>query len=786
MRRPSRRALLTTAAISMIAAVGAAFAVPLPERLSATHSTVVEYSDGSFAHVFLSPDEKWRVPIALDELDPGYVEALVSLEDKRFWWHPGVDPIAIARAAFVNLSRGRRVSGASTITMQLVRVLEPRPRTFRSKATETLRAMQLELRLSKRQILTAYLQFVPYGKNVEGVESASLTYFGHRATALSGAEIATLLAVPQNPNRRHPAAANQARLRAARDGIAERLAVADTLPLGTGESRIGAETAIAQVKATVPPATMLRFPRSAPHAALWLRDAHPGVGRIRSTLDRGMQSIAERSLAATGVDAERRGIRNAATVIVDHRTSEIVALVGSFDFWDARHGGQIIGFAEPRSPGSTLKPLLYALAIEKGIAGPKHLVPDIPVAYGSYTPKNYDGTFNGLVTLEDALSRSLNLPFVNMLQQIGVEPFLGTMRTMGVRSLRPEPGFYGLSAVIGGIEMTPVEVAALYATLAQDGRHRPLRAVALAAGEDAPPSIEVFSPGAAWLTRRALALKDRPDFPARRQFGATPANIHWKTGTSFGNRDAWAAGSGPAYTAVVWMGNFDNAGSAELVGADAAGPVLFDLLEAVGARSGPAYDDRVPRDLTPVEVCAYSGHMPNHACNERMIVDVRRSAVPTAKCPYHVAIDVDRKTGRALTPGCRGGRDYATRTFLVWPATVRRWLKDQQRRLPEPPVFEEGCAPSTHEPPTIISPAAGQVAMLLSGVAASDQEIPLEAETHTPDAHLSWFVDGEHLGTVRADERLWWKPTLGHHTILVSDENGQKTKRTLEVRPRLQ
>ncbi len=774
-----KRSLL--AAVSAFVAMKiAAHAVPLPERLASPPSTVVEFADGTFAHVFLSPDEKWRIAVDRDEVDEAYLDALVSLEDERFFLHPGVDPIAIARAAITNLARGKCVSGASTITMQLVRVLEPRPRTVRSKVVESLRAMQLELVLSKEEILETYLQFVPYGKNLEGVEAASLAYFGHRSTALSGAEIATLLAVPQNPTKRFPSEANAARLAAARDGIARRLAASGKLPLGT--ERVDPEEALAQVVSSRVPAGMTRFPRYAPHAAIWLRDRNPGVARIRSTLDRGVQLVTEARLRAAQADLARRGILNGSAVVVRHDTGDVAALVGNLDFFD-ENGGQIVGFAEPRSPGSTLKPFLYAIAIEQGVAGPDHLVTDIPTSYGGYTPKNFDGTFDGLVTLENALSRSLNVPFVSLLQQTGVEPFLGSLRTMGVASLVDEPGFYGLSAIVGGVELTPLEVAGLYATLAEDGRHRPLRVMR---DEEPEPPVDVFSPGAAYLTKRALAIKDRPDFPSRRQLTGAPRHIHWKTGTSFGHRDAWAAGSGPTFTAVIWLGNFDNAASVELVGSEAAGPLLFDVLEAVASRSGPPAGDRVPKDLMRVEVCAYSGHVATPACPERSVTLARRSAVPTATCPYHVAVDVDLATGQALTPSCRGGREYATRTFVVWPSTVRRWLKDQHRRLPEPPVFAEGCARGgVRRAPLILSPAAGHVALLLGGVALESQEIPLEAESHAPDASLSWFVDGEFVGTVRADERLWWKPKPGVHQVLVSDESGLSSSRRLEVRNRM-
>jgi penicillin-binding protein 1C len=777
------RKRVATVALSLLLPIlvvlAAAWLVPLPARLGAPSSTVIEYRDGTPAHVFLSPDEKWRPSITLDEVDPAYVEALLRFEDKRFWNHLGVDPLAVGRAAVLNLARGRRVSGASTLTMQLVRMLEPRPRTLGSKVVEALRAVQLELRLSKRELLTAYLRTVPFGRNVEGVQAAALAYFGHTASYLSAAEICTLLAVPQDPNRRFPEPGNRERLRVARDAIARRL-------LDQGALRPGS---LAELQATPVPARMKEFPRHAIHASYWLRQRYPGQVRLRTTLSPDVQRLAERVMDGAKEDAARRGIHNGSLVVVDHASFEVVAAVGSFDFWDAAHGGQISGFARPRSPGSALKPFLYAMALEQGLAGPERLVPDIPVIYGTYAPRNFDNQFSGLVRLEDALSRSLNLPFVNLLRQLGIESFLATLRDMGAESLRPEPGFYGLSAAVGGLEVTPLEVAGFYATLARDGRFRPLRWLARPpsdpGAQEEEPLAQVFSPAAAWVTRQALSLRDRPDFPSRGQWSRVPPRIHWKTGTSFGHRDAWAVGSGPDYTAVVWMGNFDNAPSARLVGADAAGPLLFDVLEGVADRAKLPPPVPPPAELTSVEVCAYSGHKPTEACPERTRTLARKTHVPTEPCPYHVRLDVDVKTGQALTPVCRASREYETRTFVVWPATIRRWLKDQHRRLPEPPAYAPGCQPGgERKPPVILSPALGQLAMLLPGVPPEDQEIPLEAETHAVNAKLSWFLDGEYLGTVRADERLWWKPRVGTHQLRVTDETGRASTRTFEVRDR--
>jgi penicillin-binding protein 1C len=500
------------------------------------------------------------------------------------------------------------------------------------------------------------------------------------------------------------------------------------------------------------------------------------VVRIRTTLDAGAQALAERAVALRRAELHGKGIHGGAIVVVDHRSREVVALVGSLDFHDAAHGGQIAMFERPRSPGSTLKPLIYALAIDRGLALPEYLVADVPSQYGTYRPRNFDGDWAGLVTLRDALSRSLNLPFVDLLDRLGVETFVGELGRMGVAPGRSAPGQYGLSMIVGGIELTPLELASIYATLAADGVHRPVRLLAGEPGGAQP----MFGAGAAWLTREALSLKDRPDFPRRRDVSGVPPAIHWKTGTSFGFRDAWAVGSGPAYTAVVWTGNVDNKPSVDLVGSEAAGPLLFDVLEGLASRAAPVVP-APPDELTEVEVCRYSGHAPSDACPDRMTVAAAIHAVPTVPCPYHRAYEVDRATGRAVVPACRKpGRHYDRKRFVVLPSAIRAWLSGRHRAVPELPVFDDDCATDVASgPPVMVTPGEGQIVTLIPGVPASQQRVPLSASTRA--AALTWFVDGALVGHAPSSERVYWTPVAGAHEIVVADEAGHKARRILQV-----
>jgi penicillin-binding protein 1C len=745
------------------------FAVPLPER-EGGWSTVVEYRDGTPAHVFLSPDDKWRLHVDLDAVDPKLIEALIALEDKRFWTHDGVDPIAIGRAAWSNLSRGQRVSGGSTLTMQLARMLEPRERTIPSKLIDMFRATQLDLRMTKREILAEYLSRAPYGDNVEGVESAAWAYFGHGARHLTPLEISTLLAVPQGPQRFKPRPDNTV-LRVRRDVILRKLIDAEVF---TGAD---AEAALAELKVEPPPDQLRPMPREARHVAIELRKRYPERERIRSTLEAGAQALVEREVALRAPELQRKHIFGGAVVVVDHKTREVVAVAGNLDFGDAQHGGQIAMFDKPRSPGSTLKPLLYALAIDRGLALPGYLVADVPNQYGTYRPRNFDNDFAGLVTLEDSLGKSLNLPFVDLLAKLGVDHFVGELDRMQIAGARAIPGTYGLSMIVGGIELTPLEVAGLYATLAEDGAYVPLRLTRDQLPVEPSP---IFAAGAAYLTRQALAEKDRPDFPRRRDITKLAPDIHWKTGTSFGFRDAWAVGSGSRFTAVVWTGNVDQKPSAELVGSEAAGPLLFDVLEGLAERTRRGLETP-PAALTEIEVCAYSGHVASDACPSRTTAQALIHAVPTVACPYHKTYEVDRETGRAVTPACRRpDREYEPKTFIVLPSNVTAWLTDRHRTTPEAPVFEDGCAADAGGAPVIVTPGEGLIISLIPGMPAEQQAVPLAASTRA--STVSWFVDGALIGTGPANRRQYWTPTVGTHSLVVADAAGRKTRRVVEVR----
>ncbi len=761
-------AITLLAAAAAAAGIAAAWLIPLPERLSAPASPMIVYSDGSPMCVFLSPDDKWRIHVGLSEVDPNYVRALVRFEDSRFYWHPGVDPAAVIRAAAQNLYSRRVVSGASTITMQLVRILEPRPRTMRSKIIETLRALQLELRLGKRRILESYLEFAPYGRNLEGVEAASLAYFGHRCRELSPFEIAYLLSVPQNPTLRYPSPEHARFMPRVVAHLSEVLR--DDGVFSLRQDR--------EARADAPPDSLRPFPRDAMHAAYFLR-GRGRDGRVNSTIRRDAQAVVESVLGNYRAELDSMGIHNAAVVVIENRSGAVVAAAGNHDFWDADHQGQVVGFAAPRSPGSAMKPFLYALAIDRGIALPDYMVADAPVAYAGYAPINFDRNFRGLVRLQDALSQSLNIPFVNLTREIGVDEFLDFLREGGVSTLVNEPGHYGLSIAVGGMDITLVDLVNLYAMLGRDGMYQD---VVWTRDRPASPPRRLLSPGASWLTRQALRLRDRPDFPGRRRVNIS-GNIYWKTGTSAHFRDAWAVGGDGQFTAGVWVGNFDGTSSNYLTGSARSGPILFDVLEGLSARSAARPPEPPPPELIKVKICAWSGYLAGRNCPHVKTVLALRGHLPTMKCPYHVEYLVDKASGLRANPLCGRDMDLEPRVFTVLPAQAGRWISSLNIEAPAPPPVHPLCqdASAAENPARIIRPRPNAVLFITPGLPPDKQEVPLEADAATASGELYWFVDGRFMTSAGASEKVWLQPTPGPHVIKVLDAAGQGDTIRIEI-----
>jgi len=563
--------------VGLIAIVTLDRLFPPPLHRLAEVSPVVVDRHGAFVHGFTTESGHWRFPADLEAIDPDFVKRLIAVEDKRFFAHPGFDPLAVARAAATNLRRGQIVSGASTLSMQTARLLEPRPRTIPAKIIETFRAVQIEFRLSKSEILEAYLTLAPYGGNIEGVEAASRLWFGKPPRHLTLAEQALLIALPQSPEVRRPdRRADRARM--ARADILARLAALSPTEISPVMLR-EAVAADLPTRRTPLPAEAWHFAHERAMAA------EDKTLPVQTSLDLRLQAILDQTLCDEGPGRDRPAIM-AAGMIVDTATREILALAGSTG--RDRPGGWIDMSRAVRSPGSALKPFVYALAFEDGSLGPDTVIEDMPRAFGGYSPENFDHGFRGEVRIRDALQHSLNIPAVAALERVGPDRFRAQIEQTGLSLVtRPGPDDQsGLALALGGAGITMRDLAALYAALADGGRVRPLRAVPARAQAD---GVQLFSPRIA----RAVAeiLRAGPSLTGRlpAALGKDVPAIAFKTGTSYGYRDAWAAGFDDRYTAVIWVGRADGAPVPRQTGRKVAAPILLSLFDRLGeGRSAPA------------------------------------------------------------------------------------------------------------------------------------------------------------------------------------------------------
>jgi penicillin-binding protein 1C len=649
MRR--RRRALTVLAAALVLPVGGLFALdrlfpPDLSRLTDVSVTVAD-REGRPLRVFLNGADAWRMPAVVSGVPASYLDLLLAFEDKRFFSHPGVDPAAVLRAAAQNLGRGRVVSGASTLTMQAARLLEPHPRSFAGKAVEALRAVQLEWRYDKTAILGIYLTLAPFGGNLEGVRAAALAYFGKSTEQLTLPEAALLVALPRSPTGLRPDRL-AARAKAARDAVLDRAVEAGVI------DRVAAEEA----KGEPVPEKRLAMPSTAPHLAERIA-AGPGPADRRSTIDgalqRAMEDLARREVA--GLD-DRAGL---ALLVADHRTREVLAYVGAPDAADTRRFGPIDMVTARRSPGSALKPFIYAMGFDDGLIHPDTLVSDVSTRFGDYAPQNFDRDFAGDLTIREALQRSLNVPAVLVLDRVGPVRFVEALRRAGTRfDLPAGTEAPGLPVALGGGAVSLWDMAALYAGLAREGRVTPLR---LTADTPSAPEVPFTSPEAARQVLRILEGAAPPPGIVRAPEVRQSAPIAVKTGTSFGFRDAWAFGVSARYVVGVWVGRPDGTPSPDRYGRNTAAPLVyaaFDRLPADPVRPSAVADD----GPAPLQRRITAGDAGDRAANPVRLV-----------FPHNAAVIEAPEDGESLTLEATGGRRP-----LSWLVDGRRVAVDRVRR----------------------------------------------------------------------------------------------------------
>ncbi|MFZ1728489.1 MAG: penicillin-binding protein 1C [Bacteroidota bacterium] len=716
---------------------------------------------GELLGATLTGDDKWRLRTRLDHVNPDLLLAIIYKEDRWFYHHGGVNPYAVFRALWSNISSARRVSGASTITMQLARMLEPDERSYFVKFREMIRALQLELRYSKREILERYVSLLPMGGNIEGVASASWIYFNRPPEKLSLAQSVALAVIPNNPNRLRLDRSTEA-LRKETHRWLRRLQSDGIFPASEVRSAMEEPFSVARSA----------LPQRAPHFTLVARERVNG-DLVHTTLDPAVQDAAERLLWNHVQRVMVDGVRNGAVIVIDNDSMTVAAWCGTADFSDAANHGQVNGVRAVRSPGSTLKPFLYARAFDEGTLTPQMRLLDIPSDFGGYMPENYDATFNGDVTVQDALLKSLNVPAVRELARQGTGSFVSWLASMGFRSIADAREKLGLSLILGGCGVTLEELARASSIFAREGVLSNLRYTA----QDARVKGQsMLSPAAAFLITEILSKHDRPDLPAELRETSRLPRFAWKTGTSYGKRDAWAIGWNARYTIGVWMGNFSGEGAPHLSGTEMAVPLLVDIFDAVDQQS-EKHMLKQPSSVTRRDVCSLTGLLPGDHCEDVVQDWFIENTSSNRRCdllrPFEVSLDHTMHYCMDCIPDSVTEKEW----FPVYEPELAVWFDENRISIPKPPPHNPACTMRmSGDGPRIISPSPDYTYYIERG---AGQQIMLQAASSAGVKVQYWYVDGRLLATIGNGEKSFFTPTAQEHTVSCMDDAGRTKKITV-------
>ncbi|HID40472.1 MAG TPA: penicillin-binding protein 1C, partial [Calditrichaeota bacterium] len=614
-------------------------------------------------------------------------------------------------------------------------------------------------------ILELYLNHAPYGGNIVGYRAAALRYFRKTPAALSWAEAATLAVLPNAPGLIAPTT-NPDKLQRKRNRLLLRLK----------NERILSEESYRLALLEPVPRRSYSTDWLAPHLTRWLHHRYPQQTVIRTTIDVDLQRMTEQMIREYSVYLQSLGIRNAAVLLVDNDGGKVRAYVGSPDFFDREHGGQVDGLRAPRSSGSILKPFLYALAMDEGLILPQTQIRDVPSYFGAFSPANFDHRYRGIVTAGEALVASLNVPAVRLLNSFGLHSFYYFLREAGLSTLFREPDGYGLPLIIGGAEVTPWEAAAMYSGLANGGLFRP---ISVMARDDGNAGFEhrLISAGAAYLTLRVLNDVKRPgsEYYWRQYSNQWP--FSWKTGTSYGQRDAWAVGVSPQWTIAVWAGNFNGQGNANLSGAATAGPLLFDLFRNLPKDPDKIFFARPSEDLKEIELCARTGFKAGPDCPEKIRTIAPLHMKPLNLCPYHKRIFLNRDETEQVCSLCWGAGEHHTAIRLIYPADVNQFLRQAGRVVDGLPPHRASCPALTASSPLkIIYPQKNAALWIPREFNGELQKVSFRAAHQQSNQRIFWYLDNHYLGSSREKHNLAITLKKGWHELQVIDENGYVDK----------
>ena len=729
---------------------------PLPDKIE--YSTLVTDNKGELINASLTGDDKWRMKTDLDEISPLLRKTIIAKEDKYFYSHPGINPLAVIRAFSKNILRMKRTSGASTITMQVARALQPGKRNIWSKIRESFRAFQLEWKYDKDEILQLYLNLVPYGGNIEGVKAAAFLYFKKNPDHLSLAEITALSIIPNRPsslvigknNDRIIAERNRWLQKFADDKIFTKKEIEDAL----AEPLIAARGIV---------------PHYIPHLSYRLRKqgASTTLNVIKTNINLNTQLKTEK-IVEDYIRAQRlRNIKNAAVVIIDNRTNKVITYLGSSNFNDTTDGGQVNGANAVRQPGSTLKPLLYAMCFDEGLLTPKTILTDVPVNYEGYAPENYDKKFNGYITTEYALEHSLNIPAVKSLKILGHEKLIQKLAACNFKQIQKDQRKLGLSMILGGCGTTLEELTGLFAAFANNGIYR---APSFLLSDSIKQKTTVISPAANYMINEILSKVNRPDFPLNWSATERMPKIAWKTGTSYGRRDGWSIGYNKNYTVGIWVGNFSGAGVADLSGANIATPLLFKIFNTLDYDNDKEWFTQ-PTDCTIRQVCGETGLTPSHECSS-LVTDYFIPLTSSTKvCNNRQEILVSPDEKIAYCKYCSPETGYKKKWYKIVEPDMQAWFEENGISYQKIPAHNPDCEMIFKgNAPVIISPANGTEYLINK----KDREpLQLVCKTANDVSKVYWYINNKFYKSCDQGDKQFFFPDEGPVKISCTDDKGR-------------
>ena len=755
----------------------------LPRQLfHVPYATVVTDRNGDLLGARIATDGQWRFP-ASDTVPEKFKLCLITFEDRYFRYHWGVNPVSISRALIRNVKAKRIVSGGSTITMQVIRLSRGEKRTVTEKIIEMILATRLEFRYSKTKILSLYAAHAPFGGNVVGIDAASWRYFGHSSNHLSWAEAATLAVLPNAPSIIHPAK-NREVLTQKRNKLLLHLYQRKLIDV------IDYELALSEELPSEPQA----LPQIAPHLVDIFYQNRQGE-QIVTSLDKSIQTQVEDLLQRWNEEFIQSDIRNMAALVIDVRTNQVLVYCGNVNYAEKGSGNQVDIIRAPRSTGSILKPFLYYAALQEGEILPHTLLPDIPMNINGFSPQNFNLQYDGAVPASEAITRSLNVPSVALLRRYGVPNFYDFLKKAGISTLSKPSSHYGLSLILGGAEGTLWDITSVYAQMARslsglEDNFNPQPSTLNSQLSTLNSQLStlnsqlstlhggLFSPAAVWQTFDAIKEVNRPEEIDRRVIPSIQT-IAWKTGTSYGFRDAWAVGVTPRYVVGVWVGNASGEGKPGLVGARTAGPVMFDIFNLLPS-SG--WFERPTDELMEVEICRLSGHLKGRFCNDTETVLICPSGMKTQACPYHIQVNMSPDERFRVYEHCIENEPVIQQHWFVLPPAWEWFYRRIHLDYKPLPPFKPGCGDDALNPMQFIYPQGTYTRVTLPRqLDGSPGTITLELAHSSNDVTVFWHLDEDYLTATQNFHKITLSPSIGSHTITVVDNEGHTLGARIEV-----